>query len=61
MKRKCRICGCTDTEPCIDSGGNTCAWAEYDLCTACDPETDIFEEQPRVQLYSEADLRRLTG
>jgi hypothetical protein len=56
MPRTCRECGCSDNNPCIDENGQTCAWAADDLCTFC-AET----QEPRVQLYSEGDLRRLTG
>lgn len=31
----CRVCGCTDTNAC--QGG--CAWAEADLCTACEEKS----------------------
>lgn len=33
MKRKCRICECTDHEGCAIEGG--CMWAEPDLCSTC--------------------------
>jgi hypothetical protein len=33
--RKCRICGCTEVTPCVDDVGNTCAWVDHDLCSAC--------------------------
>jgi hypothetical protein len=34
----CRICGCSEFEPCISAGGETCAWAnaEHTLCDFCD-------------------------
>lgn len=31
----CRICGCTDHDPCDDGFGDGCAWAEPDLCSVC--------------------------
>lgn len=33
----CRKCGCTESTPCIDGMGDTCAWADKGrtLCTAC--------------------------
>lgn len=34
--RLCRICACSDLDACIDGRGGGCAWAEHDLCTACD-------------------------
>jgi hypothetical protein len=32
---KCRVCGCTETTPCIDKDGDACWWIEDDLCSAC--------------------------
>jgi hypothetical protein len=34
---KCRVCGCTDTTPCVDEvqDAGFCEWAKPDLCTAC--------------------------
>jgi len=29
--RRCRVCGCTDAEPCEEG----CEWVEADLCSAC--------------------------
>ncbi len=34
MSNICRICGCTDEQPCITEEG-PCSWAMKDLCTAC--------------------------
>jgi hypothetical protein len=34
--RTCRICGCTQDHAC--EGG--CYWIEWDLCSACAPETE---------------------
>lgn len=33
----CRVCGCTETTPCIDEDGDPCGWAnkEKTLCTVC--------------------------
>jgi transcription elongation factor Elf1 len=31
----CRVCGCTDVDPCITDLGETCAWVEPDLCNFC--------------------------
>lgn len=35
---RCSVCGCTETEPCVDDAGGTCSWvdAERSLCSACD-------------------------
>lgn len=66
MPRKCRECGCTDENACLNVAGETCTWAEYDLCTFCvdeecfDTQTDFVADQPLVELYTEGDLRRLT-
>jgi hypothetical protein len=52
---KCRVCGCTDLEPCISAGGETCAWIDADLCDFCeDGELD-----PVVGLYTEGDLNQV--
>ena len=32
---RCRICGCTDDDPCVNSLGHACGWADDDLCTFC--------------------------
>jgi len=35
--QSCRICGCTDTNPCIDKKtGEPCHWVEDDLCSSCE-------------------------
>lgn len=34
MPRTCRVCGCTDTTPCV-TDGQACAWAGPELCTTC--------------------------
>ena len=39
-ERRCRVCGCTDDEPCVTPDRTTgllmpCAWREPDLCSAC--------------------------
>jgi hypothetical protein len=34
-ERTCRICGCTDTTPCLVNGV-PCWWVEVDLCSACE-------------------------
>jgi len=36
--RTCRLCGCTDSKPCMDEFGLPCSWALPDLCSACVPE-----------------------
>jgi hypothetical protein len=36
--RKCRVCGCIDTQECSDPnhGGEPCYWIADDLCSACE-------------------------
>jgi hypothetical protein len=34
MKGVCRLCGCTDSTPCITEEG-PCSWVLDDLCSAC--------------------------
>ena len=40
VKRRCRICGCTDDDcsQCIEKTGEACYWVEADLCSACAAE-----------------------
>jgi hypothetical protein len=33
--QKCRVCGCTEDNPCVNPIGDTCHWAEEDLCSFC--------------------------
>ena len=55
--RRCRVCGCTELEPCIvEATGETCAWIEEDLCDFC--ETAESDAEPLVELFSEGDLDR---
>jgi len=32
--RLCRICACSDADPCLDDRG-PCSWISQDLCSAC--------------------------
>jgi len=43
---KCRVCGCTDTSPCITAAG-PCGWAEPDLCSACAERRIIVPSKKR--------------
>jgi hypothetical protein len=42
--RTCRVCGCTDDDPCLmtayptDDAIARCHWIEWDLCSACGEE-----------------------
>jgi hypothetical protein len=72
MPRICRMCGCTDEDPCFNESvgafapldgeypDETCHWVEKDLCSFCSAEQILKDEQQLVQLYSEADLKRFT-
>lgn len=44
--RRCRACGCTDTDcsGCIARTGQACCWAEEDLCSACVPSAAEGDE-----------------
>jgi hypothetical protein len=34
--RRCRVCGCTNSDACWDyEAGTPCSWVEADLCSAC--------------------------
>lgn len=33
--RLCRVCACSEFDPCVDGQKRFCAWAEQDLCTSC--------------------------
>lgn len=35
--RKCRVCGCTELDGCMDRTGFPCSWVADDLCSACLP------------------------
>jgi hypothetical protein len=50
----CRVCGCTDDNPCTDDDGIPCAWLQPDLCTSC-----AGQAEPAVRLFSEAEATRI--
>lgn len=31
----CRICACSEYDPCFDQHDETCVWVEADLCSRC--------------------------
>jgi hypothetical protein len=33
--RFCRVCGCTEDQPCVNLEGQGCHWVAEDLCSAC--------------------------
>jgi len=59
---KCRVCGCTDLNPCLSDGGDgnpleTCAWvnAERNLCSALHciavtPLADLLDIQREARI-----------
>lgn len=49
LPRRCRICGCTDRQPCFDPArGLACYWWEPTLCSTCGP----LEAMPPPQLQA---------
>jgi len=41
---RCRVCGCTDYDPCITDEG-PCSWVEKDLCSACCTYEDFIKRK----------------
>ena len=44
----CRVCGCTESNACVDDENGPCSWAEPDLCTSCvgsEPATDDAKDE----------------
>lgn len=37
--RTCRVCHCTESNPCFKSMHGQCYWAEADLCSECKSES----------------------
>lgn len=37
--RLCRICACSEFNPCGSPGDGYCFWAEFDCCSSCAPES----------------------
>lgn len=57
----CRICGCTETTPCIDDNGDSCSWVKPNLCSACvektensgvDPRNNIVENLSHIEVHA---------
>ena len=48
----CRVCGCTEAEGCPPEG---CAWAEPDLCTACQEILAAITESDLYRVYRGVD------
>ena len=51
---ECRVCGCTDENPCFDEDGEPCAWLEPDLCTLC-----ASRPEPAVRTFTEAQASQI--
>lgn len=45
----CRVCGCTDWNPCFETDGFPCCWVEQNLCSAC----AFSAQNGRVELLEE--------
>lgn len=61
---KCRVCGCTDLEPCISGGDETCAWIDTDLCDFCAETEELAAApgqaiRPLVEVFTEGDLNQV--
>ena len=52
VERRCRVCGCTDSNcsGCIERTGIPCHWVEDDLCSACVPlpMEDYLKRTPAI-------------
>jgi len=51
VPRLCRVCACSELDPCIEDGGFGCRWAAQDLCSSCapvsEPASAAFRGEPR--------------
>lgn len=70
---RCRVCGCTETTPCMTDKG-PCSWVEPDLCSACaevnrtiaGPAKEVAEEaaepaeQAAAEVAEEPEVKRGT-
>lgn len=53
----CRVCGCTDSTPCVEENGMTCVWIDADH-TLCDnleclaqvPMSEILQLRPNLEV-----------
>lgn len=70
--RRCAVCNCTETSPCVAPDGSTCRWVAPDLCDFCAQpmgyeanlnngavDAEFVDDPPRVELYTEGDLNQL--
>ena len=35
LAARCRVCGCSDHDACVNQYSEPCSWVEPDLCSAC--------------------------
>ena len=50
--QRCRVCGCTDYDACIEPDGFPCCWVGNDLCSNC----AFFAQGDRVELLEADDF-----
>ena len=50
--QRCRVCGCTDYNACIEPDGFPCCWVGNDLCSNC----AFFAQGDRVELLEAEDF-----
>ena len=48
-ERYCRVCTCTNEEPCCDEGGEPCAWVEPNLCSSCQDAIERCSANPDAE------------
>jgi hypothetical protein len=46
--RRCRICGCSQHQACIDPEHGPCWWVELDLCSHCGEPAIVAGEYDRI-------------
>lgn len=51
---KCKVCGCTWNNACIDGRYGTCYWVENSLCSACATPEQL--EDYDIQMKKEAEM-----
>ena len=56
--RKCRRCGCTDIDACVDFLLGPCWWTEEDLCSKCEKEMLMYPIPEDREFCSECKERR---
>lgn len=43
---RCRICGCSEFDACVDALGMPCRWVEEDLCSSCAVGASLISRIP---------------